>query len=133
MTPQVPTITPQEFVRRWHNAGFGERQGAQSFFNDLCGLVGHPTPAACTFEKTVPGGSADAYFEEHFDWEFNGQDAQMDGAFNQLLQYQVRLKTPPLPMVSSSDTIRIQSNFPGMATARSDLGIGEARPITIAP
>ena len=57
----------------------------------------------------------------------------MDGAFNQLLQYQVRLKTPPLPMVSSSETIRIQSNFPGMATARSDLGIGEARPITIAP
>ena len=41
MTPQLPTMTPQEFAGRWHDAGFGERQGAQSFFNDLCGLVGH--------------------------------------------------------------------------------------------
>ena len=44
MTPQLPTMTPQEFAGRWHDAGFGEPQGAQSFFNDLCGLVGHATP-----------------------------------------------------------------------------------------
>ena len=75
--------------------------------------MGHPTPAAFTFEKTVPGGSADAYFEEHFGWEFNGQDAQMDGAFNQLLQYQVRLKTPPLPMVSSSEDDTDPVQLPG--------------------
>ena len=129
MTPQLPTMTPQDFAGRWHNAGFGERQGAQSFFNDLCGLVGHPTPAgygdpeAFTFEKTVPGGSADAYFEQHFGWEFKGQDAQLDGAFNQLLRYQVHLKTPPLLIVSSFETIRIQTNFPGMETARYDIGI----------
>ena len=131
MTPQLPTMTPQEFVARWRNAGFGERQGAQSFFNDLCGLVGHATPAgygdpeAFTFEKWVPGGFADAYFEEHFGWEFKGQDAQLDGAFDQLLRYQVHLKTPPLLIVSSFETIRIQTNFPGMETARYDLGIGE--------
>ena len=131
MTPMMPTITPQEFVARWRDAGFGERQGAQSFFNDLCGLVGHATPAAhgdpeaFTFEKWVPGGFADAYFEEHFGWEFKGQDAQLDGAFDQLLRYQVHLKTPPLLIVSSFQTIRIQTNFPGMETARYDLGIGE--------
>ena len=124
-------MTPQEFAGRWHDAGFGERQGAQSFFNDLCGLVGHPTPAAYgdpetyTFEKSVPGGSADAYFEEHFGWEFKGQDAQLDGAFDQLLRYQVHLKTPPLLIVSSFETIRIQTNFPGMETARYDVGIAE--------
>ena len=124
-------MTPQEFAGRWHDAGFGERQGAQSFFNDLCGLVGHPTPAAYgdpetyTFEKSVPGGSADAYFEEHFGWEFKGQDAQLDGAFGQLLRYQVHLKTPPLLIVSSFETIRIQTNFPGMETARYDVGIAE--------
>ena len=124
-------MTPPEFIERWSNAGFGERQGAQSFFNDLCGLVGHPTPAAYgnpetfTFEKAVPGGFADAYFEEHFGWEFKGQDAQLDGAFDQLLRYQVHLKTPPLLIVSSFETIRIQTNFPGMETARYDLGIGE--------
>ena len=131
MTPQLPTMTPQEFAGRWHDAGFGERQGAQSFFNDLCGLVGHPTPAAYgdpeafTFEKWVPGGFADAYFEEHFGWEFKGQDAQLDGAFDQLLRYQVHLKTPPLLIVSSFETIRIQTNFPGMETARYDVGIAE--------
>ena len=131
MTPQLPTMTPQEFAGRWHDAGFGERQGAQSFFNDLCGLVGHATPAAYsdpgafTFEKWVPGGFADAYFEEHFGWEFKGQDAQLDGAFDQLLRYQVHLKTPPLLIVSSFETIRIQTNFPGMETARYDIGIGE--------
>ncbi len=131
MTPLMPTISPQEFVDRWRDAGFGERQGAQSFFNDLCGLVGHATPAgygdpeAFTFEKAVPGGFADAYFEEHFGWEFKGRDAQLDGAFDQLLRYQVHLKTPPLLIVSSFDTIRIQTNFPGMETARYDVGIGE--------
>ena len=131
MTLQMPTMPPQEFVARWRDAGFGERQGAQSFFNDLCGLVGHATPAGYgdpetfTFEKWVPGGFADAYFEEHFGWEFKGQDAQLDGAFDQLLRYQVHLKTPPLLIVSSFQTIRIQTNFPGMETARYDLGIGE--------
>ena len=124
-------MTPQEFAGRWHDAGFGERQGAQSFFNDLCGLVGHATPAAYsdpeafTFEKWVPGGFADAYFEEHFGWEFKGQDAQLDSAFDQLLRYQVHLKTPPLLIVSSFETIRIQTNFPGMETARYDLSIGD--------
>ena len=131
MTPKLPTITPQQFIDRWQDAGFGERQGAQSFFNDLCGLVGHATPAAYgdpdvfTFEKSIPGGFADAYFEEHFGWEFKGHDAQLDGAFAQLLRYQVHLKTPPLLIVSSFQTIRIQTNFPGMETARYDVGIGE--------
>ena len=127
----MPTITAPEFIARWRDAGFGERQGAQSFFNDLCGLVGHPAPAAFgnpevfTFEKWVPGGFADAYFEERFGWEFKGQDAQLDGAFDQLLRYQVHLKTPPLLIVSSFQTIRIQTNFPGMETARHDIAVAE--------
>ena len=131
MTPMMPTMTPQEFIARWQDAGFGERQGAQPFFIDLCAIVGHPTPAAYgdperfTFEKWVPGGFADAYFEEHFGWEFKGQDAQLDGAFDQLLRYQVHLKTPPLLIVSSFQTIRIQTNFPGMETARYDVGVAE--------
>ena len=56
---------------------------------------GYGDPEAFTFEKAVPGGFADAYYEEHFGWEFKGQDAQLDGAFDQLLRYQVHLKTPP--------------------------------------
>ena len=30
--------------RQVADTGFGESQGAQSFFNDLCALAGHPTP-----------------------------------------------------------------------------------------
>ena len=129
MTPAPPTLTPAQFIARWQDAGFGERQGAQSFFNDLCALVGHPTPAAYgnpevfTFEKAVPGGFADAYFEEHFGWEFKGSDAQLEGAFDQLLRYQVHLKTPPLLVVSSFDTIRIQTNFQNMETARYEIPV----------
>ena len=129
MTPQLPTMSPPEFIARWQNAGFGERQGAQTFFNDLCALVGHPIPAefgdpeAFTFEKAVPGGFADAYLEERFGWEFKGQDAQLDGAFDQLLRYQIHLKTPPLLIVSSFETIRIQTNFQGMETARHDVAV----------
>ena len=117
-------MQPQQFIRRWRNAAFGERQGAQSFFNDLCALADHPTPAAFgnpevfTFEKWVPGGFADAYYEEHFGWEFKGDDADLDAALNQLLRYQVHLKMPPLLIVSSFNTIHIQTNFPGMATER---------------
>lgn len=131
MTAQFPTMAPHDFVARWSNAGFSERQGAQPFCIDLCSVVGHPTPAEYgdperfTFEKWVPGGFADAYFQEHFGWEFKGRDAQLDGAFDQLLRYQVHLKTPPLLIVSSFQTIRIQTNFPGMETARYDLGIKE--------
>ena len=115
-------MTPQEFVAKWHNVQFGEKQASQEMFLDICALVGHPTPVAYgnsdvfTFEKSVPGGFADAYLEEHFGWEFKGSDAQLPEAINQLLRYQVYLKTPPLLIVSSFDTIHIRTNFPGMET-----------------
>ena len=115
-------MTPAEFVAKWKDTTFGERQASQEMFLDICGVVGHPTPVeygnpeAFTFEKWVPGGFADAYLEEHFGWEFKGDDAALDAALRQLLRYQVYLKTPPLLIVSSFKTIRIRTNFPGMAT-----------------
>ncbi len=115
-------MQPQEFIAKWQNSSFGESQAAQSFFNDICALVDHPDPISYgnrdvfTFEKWVPGGFADAYLEDHFGWEFKGDDSELDSALNQLLRYQVHLKTPPLLIVSSFRTIRIQTNFPGMAT-----------------
>ena len=128
-SPLTPTITPAQFIARWQDAGFGERQGAQSFFNDLCALVGHPAPAAYgnpdayTFEYRIPIGWADAYFEGHFGWEFKGADVQLPGAFDQLLRYQVYLKTPPLLIVSSFQTIRIRTNFPGMETVLHEIPV----------
>ncbi len=120
-----------EFVAKWRQVEFGEKQASQELFLDLCALVEHPSPVAhgnpevFTFEKRVPGGFADAYFEEHFGWEFKGADADLDGAMQQLLRYQVHLKTPPLLIVSSFQTIRIQTNFPGMETVRRDIAVAE--------
>lgn len=117
-----PTLTPMEFIAKWHDTRFGERQASQTFFNDICALVGHPTPAdyqnpeAFSFDKWVPGGFADAYLEGRFGWEFKGSDAQLPGAFNQLLRYSVYLKTPPLLIVSSFRTILIRTNFAGTET-----------------
>ena len=124
-------MQPHEFVAKWHSVTVNESQGAQTFFNDICALVEHPTPVsfgnpdAFTFEKWVPGGFADAYLEGKFGWEFKGSDSDLDGALNQLLRYQVHLKTPPLLIVSSFQTIRIQTNFPGMATERHDIPVAE--------
>ena len=122
-------MQPEEFVAKWRNVQFGEKQASQEMFLDICALAGHDTPVAFgnpevfTFEKWVPGGFADAYYEEHFGWEFKGDDADLDAGLNQLLRYQVHLKTPPLLIVSSFRTIRIQTNFPGMETVRHEIPV----------
>ncbi len=124
-------MTPQQFVAKWQPADFGEKQASQEMFLDICALVGHPSPVAYgnpdafTFEKAVPGGFADAYLEERFGWEFKGSDTQLDVALNQLLRYQVHLKTPPLLIVSSFQTIRIRTNFPGMETVLHEIPVAE--------
>ena len=122
-------MEPKQFIDKWRRTTFGERQGAQSFFNDICALVDHPTPAEFgnpdifTFEKWVPGGFADAYYEDHFGWEFKSSDADLNYGMNQLLRYQIHLKTPPLLIVSSFRTIRIQTNFPGMETVQYEIPV----------
>ena len=129
MTTQ--TMTPHQFITKWTDRGFGERQAAQTWFLDLLRLVGHPDPVEYndrdnfTFEKPVPGGFADAYLAGRFGWEFKGSDTDLPDAFNQLLRYQVYLRTPPLLVVSSFQMIRIQTNFPGKETVVHDIPISE--------
>ncbi len=124
-------MQPEEFVAKWRKVGFGEKQASQEMFLDICALVNHQTPVAFgnpeafTFEKWVPGGFADAYFEEHFGWEFKGRDSDLDAGLNQLLRYQVHLKTPPLLIVSSFRTIRIRTNFPGMETVLHEIPVAD--------
>ena len=124
-------MTPQEFIQKWRNTTFGEKQAAQTWFLDLLKVVGHPdpiefnNPESFTFEKAVPGGFADAYLEGCFGWEFKGAEAQLPGAFDQLLRYQVYLKTPPLLVVSSFQLIRVQTNFRDKETVVHDIPIAE--------
>ena len=78
MSPGEPRLGPEQFVAKWRNVDFGEKQASQEMFLDICALVGHPTPVeyghseVFTFEKWVPGGFADAFREGHFGWEFKG-------------------------------------------------------------
>ena len=111
---------------------FSQLQTAQSFFNDLCRLVGHATPAefgnkeVFTFEKQVPGGGkADAYLDGHFVWEFKSHDNQLDQAITQAVGYARHLKNPPLIVVSSFATIRIETNFQGMELIRHDIALSD--------
>lgn len=41
-----PSLSAQEFVAKWRTVELKERSASQSHFNDLCRLVGHPTPVA---------------------------------------------------------------------------------------
>jgi hypothetical protein len=47
----APTLSPTEFVAKWSRIQQKERSTAQSHFNDLCRLVGHPEPL-----EMDPGG-----------------------------------------------------------------------------
>ena len=129
MSPGEPKIHPQQFIAKWRDIHFGEKQASQEMFLDICGLVGHPSPveygnnAVFTFEKWVPSGFADAYLEGAFGWEFKGSDGDLEAGLGQLLRYQVHLKTPPLLIVSSFRTIWIQTNFPGMETVRHVISV----------
>ena len=129
LTSEQSGMNPQQFVSKWRDVNFGEKQASQELFLDICRLVGHPTPVefgdrdAFTFEKRVPGGFADAYLENKFAWEFKGSDAELEGAFAQPLRYQVYLKTPPLLIVSSFRKILIRTNFPGLETVLHEIPV----------
>lgn len=120
--PPGERLSARDFFLRWRGTFFTERQAAQSFFIDLCRMVGHPAPGEMgdpnvfTFEKRVPGGACDVWFQDRFAWEFKTADSQLDEGLNQLLRYQVYLGTPPLLIVSSFNSIRVRTNFRGMET-----------------
>ena len=86
------TLSAQEFVNRWRGATLKEKSAAQSHFNDVCHLVGHPTPTeyathGTTFvfeagaDKTSGGhGFADVWKKGFFAWEYKGVDGNLDKA-----------------------------------------------------
>jgi hypothetical protein len=118
-----PTLTPQAFVDKWRRATLKERSAYQEHFIDLCRLIGHPTPAEVdptdenlAFEygaaKTSGGnGFADVFQRGHFALEDIGKHADLDKAYQQLLQYREALQNPPLLVVCDIDRIVIHTNF----------------------
>ncbi|HMO11222.1 MAG TPA: hypothetical protein PKB06_06935, partial [Actinotalea sp.] len=114
-------FTPHDFARKWRGDTRNERQVAQEHFIDLCHLVGHATPGdyrdgSLVFEagaaKTSGGqGWADVWKQGYFGWEYKGPNANLDKAYQQLLQYRESLENPPLLVVSDIQTIVIHTNF----------------------
>ena len=122
-------MEPEHFIATWENAGLNEEQGAHSWFNDLCDLIGHPRPLGelngltYAFEHRVETGKADAYYENHFGWEFKTHERQLDEGMRQVLGYSMYLKTPPLLVASAFNVIRIRTNFPGMESVQREIRI----------
>lgn len=116
-------MTAQEFVHKWKNATLSERSASQQHFLDICALIGHPTPAdldktgeSFTFEKgtdktTGKKGFADVWKRSFFGWEYKGNHADLDKAYQQLLTYRESLENPPLLVVSDMNRILIHTNF----------------------
>lgn len=116
-------ITPVDFVRKWKGVQLKERSASQSHFNDLCELIGHPTPIEddpigerFTFEKgasKASGGEgwADVWKRGYFGWEYKGKHADLDKAYQQLLMYKDALENPPLLVTCDIDRIVVHSNF----------------------
>ena len=125
---------PQTFVAKWRKATLKESAAAKEHFLDLCYLVDHPTPASADAEGTSftfeygatklggshPGSSADqgarrgfadVFKRGCFGWEYKGKHANLDKAYQQLLQYREALHNPPLLVVSDIDTIVVHPNF----------------------
>jgi type II restriction/modification system DNA methylase subunit YeeA len=112
-----------DFKQRWRGVSLSERSAAHQHFLDLCQALGMPTPAAAdpegssyTFEKGVRktgGGSgfADVWKRGHFAWEYKGQHANLDKAYQQLLQYREDLENPPLLVVCDLDRFEVHTNW----------------------
>ena len=140
----MTTLSPQQFVAKWRHATLKERSASQSHFNDLCALLGQPTPTEAdpagrwyTFEAgaqrlptpTATGwaggqGWADVWKMGYFAWEYKGQHADLDKAYRQLLQYRESLLNPPLLIVSDLQRIIIHTNFTNTVkrVVRADAG-----------
>ncbi|WP_278923700.1 class I SAM-dependent DNA methyltransferase [Pseudophaeobacter profundi] len=116
-------MTPQAFIKKWHANELKERSASQSHFNDLCKLLDIDDPTTAdgkgewfTFEKgasKTSGGDgwADVWRKDCFAWEYKGKRANLDKAFDQLLQYSIALENPPLLIVSDMEVIRIHTNW----------------------
>jgi len=116
-------MTPETFIKKWHQSELKERSASQSHFNDLCALLGEPNPTDADqagewfcFEKgarKTGGGDgwADVWKRGHFGWEYKGPGKDLNKAYQQLQRYAVALENPPLLVVSDCRDIIIHTNF----------------------
>lgn len=134
-------MTPAEFKNKWRRYQGKETSAYQSHFDDLCRLLGQPTPNEADpsgrdsfcFQKRVvkdaelfavhegdgqdtevhERGFADVWKRGCFAWEYKGKKKNLDEAYKQLLRYREDLQNPPLLIVCDFDRYVIRTNFNG--------------------
>ena len=135
-------MTVAEFKKKWTKYRGKETSAYVEHFNDLCGILGVPTPAEADpsgndwfcFQKHVvknlellpldatgkppPGskkGFADVWRKDCFGWEYKGKHKDLDEAHRQLLLYRESLLNPPLLVTCDFVRFVIKTNFNGTA------------------
>ena len=133
-------MTSVEFKRKWSRFSGKESAAYQEHFNDLCRLLGQPTPIEADpsgndffcFQKRVvkdaelfdtqgspdegdptERGFADVWKKDCFGWEYKGKKKNLDDAYKQLLRYRESLLNPPLLVVCDFDRYIVRTNFNG--------------------
>ncbi len=135
-------MTPAEFKRKWAKYSGKEAAAYQEHFNDLCALLGQPSPVTADptgsesfcFQKRVlkdaeffafddggrvaeepdqERGFADVWKRGCFAWEYKGKKKNLDEAYRQLLRYRESLQNPPLLVVCDFDRYIVRTNFNG--------------------
>ena len=112
-----------QFAAKWARNTRPERAAAQSHFNDLCGILGLPTPNEAdpdgewyAFEKGAKklggdDGFADVWKRGCFAWEYKGKKKNLSAAYEQLNRYREDLENPPILVVSDMDRFEVHTNF----------------------
>jgi len=133
-------MTPAEFKKKWARFSGKESAAYAEHFNDLCRILGVPTPVesdptgseSFCFQKRVvkdaelfdlssageprepnERGFADVWKRGCFAWEYKGKKKNLDEAYKQLLRYRESLLNPPLLVVCDFDRFIIRTNFNG--------------------
>ena len=132
-------MTATEFKKKWHRYTGKESAAYQEHFNDLCHLLGHPTPVEADpsgndffcFQKGVikdaellgldaadpdappKKGFADVWKKDAFGWEYKGKHKNLEKAYDQLKLYREALFNTPLLIVCDFDRYIIKTNFNG--------------------
>jgi hypothetical protein len=133
-------MTPDEFKTKWARFHGKETSAYQGHFDDLCRLLGIPTPAEADpsgndffcFQKRVvkdlelfdtqgrpdegdpaERGFADVWKKDCFAWEYKGKKKNLEAAYKQLQRYRESLLNPPLLVVCDFDRYIVRTNFNG--------------------
>ncbi len=117
-------MTPEAFIAKWQDNPLSEQSGAQTYFIDLCEMLGVDKPGDpenYCFERgatrTGAGrGWADVWKRNCFAWENKGPEGNLSLALKQLMTYALNLDNPPLLVVCNRALIEIHTHFTGTAS-----------------